>query len=176
MGRRIAAAGLAAVLVVGCGRGADASAALADDICSQLQEASTPLERRVAQQELMETMEADAGEGKASFVEVLTAMGERCPTESAQLLGAGAQDHDVRLTVEGCRDNKASGTVTNEGDTTVTVRVGVRIVDGDDTLLDTSSTLVDGLEPGQKGRWEAYHSVDDAGFTCKGEVEQVTPQ
>jgi hypothetical protein len=171
-----AAIGAFAVFVAGCGERPDPAVAAAADICEQLDAANTPLERRVAQEDLLARSGAGGSEStEPTIIDVLTAMNERCPSEAAGLLGIGEGDHDVRMTVDQCDDNETSGTVTNDGDETVTVRIGVRIVDEDDTLLDTSSALVDGLEPGQKGRWEAYHSVDDAGFTCKGEIEQVTP-
>ena len=173
--RRAPACLLAAALLIGCAENVDPDVALAQEVCADLQSATTPIERRVAEKRLLGTVGGSQASEGADFGAVVGAMKDECPEETSALLDLDQLDHQVELTVDSCEDNEASGTVTNGGDTTVTVHIAVRVVDDEDTLLDTSSTTVRDLEPGQRGEWEAYHSEDSLGFTCKGEIDQVTP-
>lgn len=166
---------LAAALLVGaCASSETPEAGLAQRTCEELETARTSLDRRVAETDLLAAVEDD---DDTDLLEVITELSERCPEQAAQLLGGNADgaDHDVSLEIQDCSRRETTGTVTNRGPDRVVVRIGVRVVDSDDVLLDTASTVVSELEADQTGRWRVGHNASGSGITCRARVERVTP-
>jgi hypothetical protein len=177
--KRFAVAASLLLLSVACDE-ANPTVELAIETCGRLQEATTPIERRVTEEDLVASAET-ASEGLASatpagpaLADVLLEMSNRCPDQTRQLLGQDQATSDVRIAVDHCGTSEVSGVVINDGDATVNVRIEVRIIGDANTLLESAVTVVNGLEAGQRGKWATHHSVDDGNFTCNADVDRVT--
>lgn len=165
-----------ALSLVACGRGDTTPTAetIAASACDELAEAGTPIERRLLEQELMDQVEQL---DNVELPAVVGAMADRCHDLTAELRGGnatGPSAGDARLVLDQCSSDGADGTVENEGDDTITVRVRVRFTDSDDALLDSSIDVVDDLRPGEVGEWSVRHFGDDHVARCDSRTDSVT--
>lgn len=174
----LAAATALAVLLVACGE-PDPVATMAGQACESFAEAGTPIERRLAEEDLLAALDDNEA---VSIVDLLDRMRTTCPESAADMLLGSATNTErsavqdqVSLDVEECEDESAAGTVTSEADRAVSVRVEVRFSDGAEVLLDTSGDVVSELHPGQTGRWEVYAAGNEDVDTCYAEIVQVVP-
>lgn len=151
-------------------------------VCQDLEAARTPLERRVVEADLFDALEREAdqigdGEDSAGLVEVIGGLLEACPDEAAVLLGTdGTGSLTKQVSLERtCTPDEASGTVTNDSDQTLDIRVETQFYDADDVLLSSSQDSVRGLPAGQSGRWSNRYFGDERASRCVTRVTQAVP-
>jgi hypothetical protein len=152
-------------------------------VCDDLESARTPLERRVVEADLFDAVEQEAdevyddGEGAAGLVEVILELLETCPDEAAVLLGTdGPGSLASQVSIERtCASDEASGTVTNDSDQTLDIRVETQFFDEDDVLLSSSQDSVRGLRAGQSGRWSNRYFGDERVARCLSRVTSAVP-
>lgn len=164
----------ATLLLAACGGDGPALTAGVDveATCAELRRATTPIERRVVESDLLDSI----GEDDEQMLEVFAALLDRCPDEARNLLGLDDAPLDGfagSLEVDRCRNGTAGGTVTNESDSMVDVRIEVQFEDANEVLLDTRTAWVRGLAPGATGRWESRYLGDDSVRVCRGRVDDV---
>lgn len=148
------------------------------ELCDGLQ-STLPVTQRAAIQDAT-ALFGEADDGSA----VLEALEEVCPsalTEAlAGQLGGSERESELRadlsLDLEGCVRRAAEGTVTNDGDATVTVSIRAEFIGRDDTLLRESSRRVT-IRPGQTGRFSVPFVADGEHYArCHVEIDRVTLQ
>lgn len=104
-------------------------------------------------------------------------MADGCQDLTAELLGgtvSGPSAADARLVLDQCSSDGADGTIENEGDEAITVRVRVRFTDPDDVLLDSSTDVVDDLRPGEVGEWSVRFFGEDRVARCDSRIDSVS--
>jgi hypothetical protein len=177
----------AALILTGCSDGGQSGLVAGIDIeqvCEDLESARTPLARRVVEADLFDAIEKEAdhvddedGEGSVGLVEVVVELLETCPDEAAVLLGTdGPESFVSQVTLERtCTSEEASGTVTNESERTLDIRVETQFFDADDVLLSSSQDSVRGLQAGQSGRWSNRYFGDELAARCLSRVARAVP-
>lgn len=169
-----------ALLVTGCGSedrtvaGVDVAAT-----CSDLEDANTPLARRVVESDVLDAVDAYEGsvdDADESILDVIEDLTEQCPDQAARLLGTdvdAGEPLEVSVELGTCAKRDTNGTATNESDRPVNVTIEVQYFDSDDVLLDTTSASVRNLAPGQTGRWDTSYFGDDSPVRCSARLENV---
>lgn len=176
-GRSKGLTAIAATVAVACSSGGSETVAGIDieETCAQFEAAGSPIERRVIETDLFEQLEDEpADDEMPPLLAVLAGMREHCPEVVDSILGTADAElvAGVDVDLASCGSKEVAGTVTNGNDETVTVRLLVRLTDSSDVLIDTSTTTVSGLEPGQTGKWDVY--VSDSYDRCRVLIDKVT--
>jgi hypothetical protein len=154
-----------------------------EQVCNDLESARTPLERRVVEADLLDALEQAAdsvddenSEDSAGLGEVIVELLETCPDEAAVMLGTDGQGFENQVSLERtCTTDEASGTVTNESDQTLDIRVETQFYNANDVLLSSSQDSVRGLRAGQSGRWSNRYFGDEDAARCLSRVTQAVP-
>lgn len=79
---------------------------------------------------------------------------------------------DVRIELDGCFSDGASGTVINGHDTSVDVSIEVYFYDSAGTQVDSSFDFVSGVRPGGRATWEAVIFGTEYS-TCEAEISSA---
>jgi hypothetical protein len=185
--RLLATLTCAGLILAGCSDGDQPGLVAGIDIeqvCDDLESARTPLERRVVEADLFDALEQRAdnvddenSEDSAGVGEVIVELLETCPDEAAVMLGTdGPESLRNQVSLERtCTSEEASGTVTNESDQTLDIRVETQFYNADDVLLSSSQDSVRGLRAGQSGRWSNRYFGDENAARCLSRVTQAVP-
>lgn len=168
---------LVLLLAMACSGGSEVVADVdINETCELFAEATTPIERRVVETDLVDQIaSASDDEDDTAVLEVLASLQEACPDVAEELLGTGDAElaSTVSLDLGACGSDEVDGEVINNGEVPVNVRILVRFTDDDDVLLDTRTTSVSGLEPGQTGKWNVF--APDPYDRCRAVVDSVVP-
>ena len=166
---------LVGLVVAGCGDGGGRLAQLAEDTCAEL-DGSMML---TAGGTLVRAFD-DANAMGYSGPEFGDALRAECPSIMSQINDWFAVQerrdnliNEVGLDLDGCWQDRAEGTVTNNASVTVQVFIEVQFLDFADVLIDTGIDSISGLRPGQTATWEANYWSDSRYAECSAEITSV---